>query len=117
VSTPEGLPPPLRDLTGLWYGTLGESIVAWALADVGKPGPSVFYAFVTGGSSRGGGVYEATVDGALVKTVFPNRAVLTAKRRGDRALDLTFTPAPAESNFAITARRPVPLHGTLARAD
>jgi len=106
-----------NDLAGLWYGTVGESIVSWAPVDVGAPRPGVLYTHVSSGVHRGGGVYAATVEGGEVKAVPPNRAVLAVTRRDARTLDVTYTPTAAESNFGTNARRPVPLHGTLMRAE
>ncbi len=102
---------------GLWYGLLGESIVSFAVVDVGKPGLSVLYTWVTSGSSRGGGVYEATVNAGALNVALPNKSVLTITRRDARTLAATWTPAPAPSNFGITARRVEPLHGELVPAE
>jgi hypothetical protein len=52
-----------------------------------------------------------------VKALLPNKAVLTVKRRDARSLVATWTPAAAESNFGISARRAEPLHGELAPAE
>jgi hypothetical protein len=98
---------------GLWYGILGESIVAFAVVDAGKPGLSVLYTWVASGASRGGGVYEATMERGALKVLLPNKSILAVERRGARALAATWTPAPAPSNFGITARRVDPLHGEL----
>jgi len=102
---------------GLWYGLLGESIVSFAVVDIGKPGLSILYTWVSSGSTRGGGVYEASADAGAVKALMPNKAVLTVKRRDARTLAVTWTPPAAESNFGIVARRPEALQGELVPAE
>src|SRR5205085_5951881 len=108
IVTPARLPAEARGLDGLWYGVLGDSIVAWAIVDAGKPGVSVFYAWVTSGTSRGGGVYAAEARDEEVKATLPNKAVLAVSRRDARTSKVTFTPPASESNFGITARRAEP---------
>ena len=38
LAGPEGLPPDLASVGGLWYGLLGESIVLWAMVGRGRRG-------------------------------------------------------------------------------
>ena len=102
---------------GLWYGILGESIIAFAVVDIGKPGLHVLFTFVTSASSRGGGVYEATLEGAALKVAFTNSTVLAVSRRDARTLTVTRTPPATASNFGISARRAESLQGELVPAE
>ena len=112
------LAPPTDALPGgLWYGLLGESIVSFAVVDVGKPGPSIFFASVTTGASRGGGIYQAGIDDGEMNAILPNKAVLAVKRRDARTLAITWTPVAGESNFGIASRRAQPLHGELTPVE
>lgn len=106
----------LDELTGLWYGELGEGIVSWALVDVGRPGLSVLYTYATS-SGRGGGVYEATVEGRQVRVMFPSQTVLTVEPLPARKLRATLTPkGEEESNFHSLARRVQAVTGELSPA-
>jgi len=117
VLPPERLPAAVKDMAGLWYGTVGESIVAWALVDTGKPGLGMYYAWAVSGTSRGGGVYDASVRDREVTAEFPNKATLTARSSGAHGLNVTWAPAAAESNFGITAARREILDGILKPVD
>ena len=101
---------------GLWYGLVGESIVSFAVVDMGKPGLSILFTWASG-ASRGGGVYEARIDNGEITAILPTKAVLTVKRRDARTLAVTWTPPGAQSNFGIASRRVEPLHGELAHAE
>jgi pimeloyl-ACP methyl ester carboxylesterase len=98
---------------GLWYGLVGEHIIAFAVVEAGSARRSVLFAWVASASIRGGGVYDATMEGGVLTSVLPNKVVLTVKRRDARTLDVTWTPPPAETNFGIVARRADPLQGEL----
>jgi len=117
LAGPEGLPPDLASVGGLWYGLLGESIVLWAMVDAGGVGPSMVLAWVASGSNRGGGVYPATVEARQLSAVLQNKATLVVKPRDGRRLEITWTPATVESNFSQLARRVEPLVGELIRVD
>jgi pimeloyl-ACP methyl ester carboxylesterase len=115
----ELLPPVPRYLkvSTQWYGLLGETIVSWALVQTERPTPSILYTWATS-SSRGGGVYPATANGAEITAVLPNQSVLTVKPIDDRRLDATWTPrAGTTSNFSMHSRAAETLRGELLRLD
>jgi pimeloyl-ACP methyl ester carboxylesterase len=117
LAPPDALPADARDLAGLWYGVVGDSLVTWALVETSKPGLGMFYAWAASGSSRGGGVYEAVTSGGQMQATLSNQAVLTARARGARTLALTWTPAPQPSNFGMASARVEPVHGDLILAE
>ena len=117
VAAPEALPVEARAMAGLWYGVVGDSIVAWALVETDKPGHGMFYAWASSGASRGGGIYEAVVTGGQVRATLPNQAVLAVRSRDAHTLALTWTPAPAPTNFGIVAPRVEVLHGDLTLTE
>jgi UMF1 family MFS transporter len=111
------LPAPVRDMAGVWYGVMGDSIVMWALVDAGKPVPGMLYAWTASSTSRGGGVYEAAIRDATVTALFPNKATLAVRRRGQQTITATYTPTPGESNFGMASASREPVAGDLKPVD
>jgi len=106
LADPATLPEPIRRLTGLWYGLLGDTIVSFALVESNGAGLRAMYSWVAG--TRGGVTANAVVESERVKVTLPNKAVVNVTPKGATEAEMTFTAADAAlggSNFAWTGGR------------